>query len=54
MQEMLRTFNCGIGMVVIVEPSNTKTTLAALESYGEKAWEIGKIIEDKKQKIHVR
>ena len=54
MQEMLRTFNCGIGMVVIVEPSNTKTTLAALESYGEKAWEIGKIVEDKKQNIYVR
>ena len=41
-------------MVVIVEPSATKTTLATLESCGEKAWEIGKIIEDEKQLIHIR
>ena len=41
--EMLRTFNCGIGMVLVVAPENTEATLSTLADCGEKAWVIGAI-----------
>lgn len=43
--EMLRTFNCGIGMVVIAEKDGADEVRAALEAEGETVYEIGKIIE---------
>jgi phosphoribosylformylglycinamidine cyclo-ligase len=43
-QEMLRTFNCGIGMAICVENSQVTKTLAQLEQTGETAWQIGEII----------
>src|SRR5690349_6816143 len=39
--EMYRTFNCGIGMVVIVAPADVDATLAHLKAAGETAWIIG-------------
>jgi len=39
--EMYRTFNCGIGMVVVVAPSDVDATLAQLKSTGETATIIG-------------
>ena len=51
--EMLRTFNCGIGMVAVVEPSATDAALAVLEACGEQAWVIGEIIEDEEHRVHV-
>jgi len=41
--EMARTFNCGIGMVAIVSPSNAQRVTNALESAGERVFEIGAI-----------
>jgi len=52
-QEMLRTFNCGIGMVAIVEPGATDTALAVLEACGEQAWVIGEIIKDEDHRVQV-
>ena len=40
-EEMLRTFNCGIGMVVAVAPENKQEVIKALNESGEKAFEIG-------------
>ena len=40
-EEMHRTFNCGIGMVLIVEPSAVNTCLQILTAGGEQAWVIG-------------
>lgn len=41
--EMRRTFNCGIGMTVIVAPDSAATIRAALEEAGETVFEIGRI-----------
>ncbi|RKQ70959.1 phosphoribosylformylglycinamidine cyclo-ligase [Litorimonas taeanensis] len=39
--EMRRAFNCGIGLVYCVKPSDAETVLARLEASGETAWAIG-------------
>jgi len=42
--EMARTFNCGIGMAVVVAPANVDPVLAALADAGESAMRIGAIV----------
>ncbi len=41
--EMYRTFNCGVGMVVVVPQAQVDQTLALLEASGENAFVIGAI-----------
>lgn len=41
--EMLRTFNCGVGMAVVMPADATESALAALDAAGESAWIIGRI-----------
>ena len=42
-QEMYRTFNCGIGMVVIMDKNDASSALNQLKASGETAWVIGTI-----------
>jgi len=42
-QEMLRTFNCGVGMMLVVEPSATDEVIAVLEAEGETVTRIGRV-----------
>jgi len=39
--EMRRTFNCGVGMTVVVAPKDVDTALDTLASSGETAWRMG-------------
>jgi phosphoribosylformylglycinamidine cyclo-ligase len=41
--EMMRTFNCGVGMVVIVPENQVADALERLAALGETAWDIGRI-----------
>jgi phosphoribosylformylglycinamidine cyclo-ligase len=41
--EMYRTFNCGIGMIVVVAPADADAALASLVSAGETATVIGRV-----------
>ena len=43
--EMFRTFNMGVGMVLIMEPKNAQEALKLFEKAGEKAWIIGEVSE---------
>ena len=42
--EMYRTFNCGVGMVVVVPADQAEATIAQLKSTGDDAWLLGKIV----------
>ena len=44
-QEMYRTFNMGIGMVIVVTPSDAAAVREHLEQHGMKHYDIGKIVE---------
>lgn len=41
--ELLRTFNCGVGMIIAVRPDNVATARKTLEAAGETVFEIGSV-----------
>ncbi|GEK10395.1 phosphoribosylformylglycinamidine cyclo-ligase [Pseudoalteromonas sp. McH1-7] len=41
--EMYRTFNCGVGMVLVVPADKLELSLEILKAQGENAWHIGEI-----------
>ena len=42
--EMLRTFNCGVGMVLIVDKTDVQTTIKILEEVGERGFVMGELV----------
>lgn len=44
-REMYRTFNCGIGMAVVVSPEHVQQAQKLLRASGEQVWRIGEIKE---------
>ena len=42
---MVKVFNCGIGMILIVPPDKAKPALDCLHEHGESATPIGEICE---------
>jgi phosphoribosylformylglycinamidine cyclo-ligase len=44
-QELFRTFNCGVGMVVAVPAGSAAKAVDLLTSHGEQAWVIGHVVE---------
>jgi phosphoribosylformylglycinamidine cyclo-ligase len=41
--EMRRTFNCGVGMIVVVDNTAAASAMKILISHGEDAWRIGRV-----------
>jgi phosphoribosylformylglycinamidine cyclo-ligase len=50
---MHRTFNCGIGMVIVVDSADKENTLSRLAELGEQACVIGEIVEGQKSEPYV-
>jgi phosphoribosylformylglycinamidine cyclo-ligase len=46
-EEMLRTFNCGVGLVLAVDKKSVGDVLLRLQGLGEQAYVIGEIVERK-------
>ncbi len=44
-EEMLRTFNCGIGMTILCEADAEASVTQALETAGERVFRIGQVVE---------
>lgn len=44
-EEMYRTFNCGVGMVLVVDNQQQQACLDRLAELGEQAWTIGEVVE---------
>ena len=49
--EMARTFNCGIGMAVIVRHGDVAETVRTFADHGETAVEIGRVVESPEQTV---
>jgi phosphoribosylformylglycinamidine cyclo-ligase len=41
--EMYRTFNCGVGMIIVVPAADLAKSIEILSAHGENAWHIGEI-----------
>ncbi|WP_367110965.1 phosphoribosylformylglycinamidine cyclo-ligase [uncultured Psychrobacter sp.] len=42
--EMYRTFNCGVGFVIVVPKDKAEATIDILNNAGEKAWQLGEMV----------
>jgi phosphoribosylformylglycinamidine cyclo-ligase len=51
--EMYTTFNCGVGLVLIVDRENTRTAIDTLAALGETVWELGTISKREKPEVPV-
>ena len=50
--DMLRIFNCGIGMTVVIEPEDVSATMKVLSKHKLKAYMIGKVINRSSTRIN--
>ena len=50
--EMLRTFNMGLGMLMVVPLAKFKKTQTVLEKVGEKAYTVGRIVKGERKVIY--
>ena len=51
--EMRRTFNCGVGMVVVVNSEDATEAIDLLTENGESAWQIGRIVAGRQEVAYV-
>lgn len=52
-QEMRRTFNCGVGMVVVVSADDADRATAILNENGESTWRLGRIVAGNREVAYV-
>ena len=48
---MMETFNCGIGMVLIIDEIQYENTLTMLKNHNIESFTIGRIIDEKGHKV---
>ena len=53
-EEMLRTFNMGIGMVLVVSKSSAAAVIKLLEKEGETVYRLGTLVKRAKEAVIVR
>ncbi|MGA8836350.1 MAG: AIR synthase-related protein, partial [Candidatus Sulfotelmatobacter sp.] len=51
-EEMLRTFNMGLGMLVVVPLAKFKKAQGVLDRVGEKAYTVGRIVKGERKVIY--
>jgi len=52
--EMLKTFNCGLGMICIVGQSDVESVIKSIKSNGEESYIVGKIVNRQNNAVIVR
>ena len=53
LDHFFRVFNCGVGMILVVDPKDVDLTLALLQQQNETAWVIGEVIKaNDHQSVH--
>lgn len=52
-KEMFRTFNMGVGMVLIIDPRESQRLIRIFERMGQKAWIIGEVVKGEKGIVFV-
>jgi homoserine kinase len=50
-REFARTWNTGLGMVIVVEESKVQEAMDVLEKAGEKVYKVGKVIAKGEQEV---
>ncbi len=53
LSEMLRVFNMGIGLVVIVSPRDEGSLVSLLAARGERSWRLGEVVEGEGEVVYV-
>ncbi len=51
--EMRRTFNCGVGMVVVVDEPQADAAIRVLVDQGEQAWRLGRVVAGQRKTRYV-
>jgi phosphoribosylformylglycinamidine cyclo-ligase len=51
--EMYRTFNCGLGMILITAPEAVAETIASLSASGESAWRVGEVVSSNTARVEI-
>jgi phosphoribosylformylglycinamidine cyclo-ligase len=51
--EMRRTFNCGVGMVAIVDDNKVEEAIRVLSDQGERAWHMGRVVAGNRETHYV-
>jgi phosphoribosylformylglycinamidine cyclo-ligase len=51
--EMYTTFNCGVGLVLVIDRENSRTAIETLAALGETVWELGTISKREKPEVPV-
>ncbi len=52
--EMDRTFNCGVGFVVVVAAADAERAIAHLQAQGETAWRLGEVVRGDRGEVRYR